>query len=297
MVAAQERQPVRDGAHSERPRAVQPLALRELVERAMGSVCADRKSDPMGSVPIDEMQSRPSLPVSHPSAIAGARRAERLLPLVRTLTIEAIRQLADEYEIDDRRVRAASARIEAVTFIKPDPDLRDNASVTMSDPRTIHFGTIFLAGLRSDEGMVSVIAHELTHFADGREDALRLLFRQVGRRSSLLTGMRLTGRRPEELTCDLVGTMVARSFIERTPSVESLSRRLSRAIEHNCVEEDDTDEDHLSPRNTLRALLALDQTLAHDLMGADDLTLFRDEMRSAQPSLTTPFAAPYHPQF
>jgi hypothetical protein len=155
--------------------------------------------------------------------------------------------------------------------VEPDVELRDNASVILSTPRVIYFGTIFLAGLPSDEGMVSVLAHELTHIADGREDGLQSLFRLVGRRAANLTGLRIYGRRPEELTSDLVGAMAARSYITRTPSNEKLSRRLARAVEHNCVEEDDTDEAHLSPRNTMRALLALDPVLARDIIGDREL--------------------------
>ena len=52
---------------------------------------------------------------------------------------------------------------------------RDNASVFLSRPHVITFGTIFLAGLRSDEGMISVLAHELMHVADGDNDSLRPL--------------------------------------------------------------------------------------------------------------------------
>ena len=52
---------------------------------------------------------------------------------------------------------------------------RDNASVYLSRPHVITFGTIFLAGLRSDEGMISVLAHELMHIADGDNDSLRAL--------------------------------------------------------------------------------------------------------------------------
>jgi predicted Zn-dependent protease len=48
---------------------------------------------------------------------------------------------------------------------------RDNASVFLSKPHVITFGTIFLAGLRSDEGMISVLAHELMHIADGDNDS------------------------------------------------------------------------------------------------------------------------------
>jgi hypothetical protein len=243
----------------------------DIAERAIGAACTERASDPLGSVPIDVMQARPSLPLGHSDAVAGTRRAERLLPIAKGLVVEALGELARDYNIDEKRIRAASARVMAVNKIEPDVELRDNASVILSTPRVIYFGTIFLAGLPSDEGMVSVLAHELTHIADGREDGLQTLFRLVGRRAASLTGLRIYGRRPEELTCDLVGAMAARSLITRTPNHEKLPRRLARAVEHNCVEEDDTDEAHLSPRNTMRALLALDPTLARDLVGDRDM--------------------------
>jgi hypothetical protein len=262
----------KSGSHSERARPNSLPVEREVVERAMSIVCIERRNDPQGSMPIDEMQARPSLPLAHPDAITGARRAQRLLPVARELTLAALRQLAREYGIEDAKMRLATQRVNAVQEIEPDMDLRDNASVTVRSPHTIHFGTIFLAGLRSDEGMISVLAHETTHIADGKEDTLHVLFRLVGRRASSLTGIRTTGQRAEELTCDLIGEMVARAFIERTPSREPLVRRLARAVEHNCVDEDDTDDDHLSPRNTMRSLLSLDPALARDLSGNVSIT-------------------------
>ena len=266
--------PWKDGtppAISQRPRVA--LDEGDIVERAIGAACTERAQDPLGSMPIDVMQARPSLPLGHPDAIAGARRADRLLTVAKGLVIEALEQLAHEYNIDEKRVRAAALRVMAVNRIEPDVELRDNASVILSTPHVIYFGTIFLAGLPSDEGMVSVLAHELTHIADGKEDGLQPLFRLVGRRAAGLTGLRIFGRRPEELTCDLIGAMAARAHITRTPNNEKLARRLARAVEHNCVEEDDTDDAHLSPRNTMRALLALDPTLARDIIGDRDLAL------------------------
>ena len=246
----------------------------DIVERAMRAVCIERARDPLGSVPIDVMQARPSLPLTHPDAVAGLKRAERLLGPAKDLVIASLRDLSNEYAVDEPKIRTAVQRVMAVTKIEPDVELRDNASVVLSTPHTIFFGTIFLAGLQSDEGMISVIAHELTHIADGKEDSLHTLFRLVGRRAANLTGMRIAGRRPEELTCDLVGAMVARAYILRTPGKETFARRLARAIEHNCVEEDGTDEAHLSPRNTMRALLALDPTLGSDVMD-DPLVTFK----------------------
>ncbi|MBD0371922.1 MAG: hypothetical protein ICV60_13865 [Pyrinomonadaceae bacterium] len=253
------------------PRTSAPLSTNagSIVERAMNAVCTERVSDPLGSVPIDEMQARPSLSLRDPAAVAGATRAERLLPVAKELAINAITKLAREHRLEEWKLRLAIRRIQGITRIKPDVDLRDNASVIMIDPHTIFFGTIFLAGLPSDEGMISVLAHEITHIADGRDDTLAPLFRQVASKAINLTGLSITGRRPEELTCDWVGALSARAYIERFPNKEPLVRRLARLVEHNCVDEDDTDEDHLSPRNTMRALFALDNRLATEVLGKE----------------------------
>jgi hypothetical protein len=48
-----------------------------------------------------------------------------------------------------------------------------------------------------------------------------------------------------------------------------LPRRIARAFEHNCVDDDASDEDHLSPRNTIRALFTLDTSLANELAGSN----------------------------
>ena len=267
---AQTPQP-RNGAHSARTRATFSAADRRLVERAIGATCTERVRDPSGSMPIDEMQSRPSLPVSHPDAEAGRRRAERLLPTTQKLVAQAIVELATEYDLygsvgTRARINAANARVEAVRRVKPDVDARDNASVLLREPRTIEFGTIFLAGLPSDEAMVSVLAHELTHIASGQADSLRPLFRAIARRAAARTGLRIQAQRAEELACDLVGVLAAREFIRQTPSWERLPRRLARAFEHNCVDDDASDEDHLSPRNTIRALFALEIDLASEVL-------------------------------
>ena len=244
---------------------------REMVELAGTVVCRERVKDPKGSVPIDEMQSRPSLPVRSPEAIAGAELAQRLLPTAKSLVTVSLRRLTKDYGFGnpktfDVRLQRAIARVEAVRNIRPDVDSRDNASVFLRSPHTIVFGTIFLAGLPSDEGIISVLAHELVHIADGSEDSLGPLFRGVGNRASSLTGMQIHDQRAEELTCDLVGTIAARSYVASTPSYEALARRISRSLEHNCVDQDEGDDDHLSPRNTIRALLALDPNLARQLV-------------------------------
>ena len=93
---AQRRGVSRNGAHSSAAREAFTPADRRLVERAVGQTCAERIRDPFGSMPIDEMQARPSLPVGHPDAVAGLRRAERVLPATRRLVVRAIVQLAKE---------------------------------------------------------------------------------------------------------------------------------------------------------------------------------------------------------
>jgi hypothetical protein len=242
-----------------------------LVEEAIGLVCTQAKLDPIGSVAIDEMQARPSLPLHSPEARTGAERAQRLLPLAKTLVITALRQLSTEYGFEKSprfkfRINQAIARVNSVKRVRPDMESRDNASVYLSRPHVITFGTIFLAGLRSDEGMISVLAHELMHIADGDNDSLRPLVSAVGNKASELTGLDVHGQRGEEITCDLIGAMAARAYVGDTPGYESITRRLARSIQHNCVEIDEGDEDHLSPRNTIRALLALNPALVRDLI-------------------------------
>jgi hypothetical protein len=157
-------------------------------------------------------------------------------------------------------------------------DSRDNASVYLSRPRVITFGTLFLAGLRSDEGMISVLSHELMHIADGDNDSLRALVAAVGKKASELTGLDIRGQRAEELTSDLIGALAARAYVADTPGYESIARRLARSIQHNCVEIDEGDEDHLSPRSTIRVLLALNPVLVHELINDREEPIEKDRV-------------------
>jgi hypothetical protein len=241
------------------------------VEDAIGVVCSERARDDRGSVPIDDMQKRPSLPLQAPEVVRGIARARLLLPVSKDLVIASLRKLSVSYKINkdqyhNARISRAIARVQAVTRIKPDIDARDNASVFLKSPDTITFGTIFLASLRSDEGMISVLAHELVHIGDGETDTLRSLFHAVGLRASNLTGLRIREQRAEELTCDLAGELSVQAFIGKSPNYDPLPRRLARSVEHNCVDQDDSDEEHLSPRNTLRALLTIDATLRRGII-------------------------------
>ncbi|HEV2835344.1 MAG TPA: hypothetical protein VGW58_08510 [Pyrinomonadaceae bacterium] len=259
------------GTHPTRSHASLSPETNALIDNAIGIVCTQAKLDPQSSIAIDEMQARPSLPIQSPEAQAGAERAQRLLPIAKNLMLNSLRQLVTEYGLDkspkfESRLRQATARVNAVKRVRPDMESRDNASVFLSKPHVITFGTIFLAGLRSDEGMISVLAHELMHIADGDNDGLRPLVSAIGNKASDLTGLDIHGQRSEEITCDLIGAMAARSYVAGSPGYESVARRLARSIQHNCVEMDEGDEDHLSPRNTIRALLALNPVLVRELI-------------------------------
>ena len=259
------------GSHTNKPRVEMSAEAMAMLEQAIDAICTEQKLDPMASMPIDEMQARPSLPVHSPEAQTGFARAQRVLPIAKNLVISSLRQLAEEYGFQrsaayQSRIRQAINRVQSVTRVRPDMDSRDNASVFLTRPHTITFGTIFLAGLRSDEGMISVLAHELMHIADGNSDSLRALVAAVSLRASSLTGLDIRGQRGEELTCDLVGAMAVKAFVSDSPSYESIARRLARAVEHNCVDVDEGDEDHLSPRNTVRALLAIHPALVRELV-------------------------------
>lgn len=266
--SGQKRRPPR-ASQSSHARETLSAEARELVEHAIDVTCTERRKDPKGSQPIDEMQARPSLSVRSPEAVAGAERAQRLLPVAKDLVIESLGQLANEYKFSrllQRRLQQAMQRVRIVKKIKPDMDSRDNASVLIRNPVTITFGTIFLAGLPSDEAMISVLSHELVHIADGDHDGLVALYRAIGERASALTGLNIRNQRAEELTCDLIGAMAAREFVADSPAYDSLARRISRSLAHNCVTEDEGDEDHLSPRNTIRALLSLRPSLTRELV-------------------------------
>jgi hypothetical protein len=268
---AQQRKIVKSGSHPVRTRVSMSPAERALVDEAILVVCTQAKLDPNGSLAIDEMQARPSLPVHSPEALAGAARAQKLLPVSKTLVISSLTQLMKDYGLtksgtDSSRLQQSTARVQAVIKVKPDMEARDNASVYLNRPRTITFGTLFLAGLRSDEGMVSVLAHELVHIADGPNDNLRVLINAIADKASSLTGLEIHGQRAEELTCDLIGAMAVRTFVGDSPGYESVARRLARSVEHNCVTQDEGDEEHLSPRSTIRALLSLNPQLVRELV-------------------------------
>lgn len=229
----------------------------DLIDQAIDSICEERNRDPQGSIPIDEMALQPALSINHPSVKAGKKRAQRLLPKAKKLVPSALSRIAASYNLELLNIDLIVARVKAVNTINVEVEAYDNALWRSSEPRAIIFGTIFLAGIRSDEAMITVLAHELIHAVDGTDQILHSLFMRVGARASRVMRMSIRSSAVAELVCEMVGIRVMQDQAA-TASSKGAVRRLARALGKNCVIDDLGDETHLSPRKTLRVLLALE---------------------------------------
>lgn len=226
-----------------------------LIDRAITLICEERVRDPLGSIPIDQMAAQHALPLTDSRVIAGRKRAERLLPAAKRLVPIILGRLAAAYNLEALSHDWINTRVRAVNTIKPDEGALDNSYWRPNEPNAITFGTIFLAGLRSDEAMIAVLAHELTHAVNGSDEALQPLFARVGGRASQVEKVSIRESMAAELTCEAVGIQVMRALSKGT------IRPLARAVGKNCVQTDLADATHLSPRETMRVLLALDPVL------------------------------------
>jgi hypothetical protein len=239
-----------------------------LIERAISEICTERAQDPQGSIPIDEMAAQPPLSHNDPSVVKSRKRAERLLPLARKLVPPALRQLAADYNLEALSRDWIKKRVNAVRTIKVEPELHDNALWRPSEPHAITFGSVFLAGLRSDEAMLTILAHELTHAIDGTDGALRPLVLRIGVRAAQEGRLSVREVVAEELACESVGLRVMREYTFRTSPVKTAGYRLTRGLGKNCVRLDIADETHLSPRETMRLLLTLEPELTKAIVKA-----------------------------
>jgi hypothetical protein len=238
----------------------------DIIERAVTSICAESVRDPQGSIPIDKMAAQPALPLTDARVIAGRKRAERLLPAAKKLVPSVLSRLAAQYNLEALSSNWIQARVKAVNTIRPEVEAHDNAYWRPSEPNAIIFGTIFLAGIRSDEAMITVLAHELTHAVNGTDEALQPLFSRVEARASRIGNLPIRGNMATELTCEAVGLQVMRTYTGKA-SGKGTTRHLARAVGKNCVQTDLADENHLSPRETLRVLLALEPELTKAITG------------------------------
>lgn len=196
-------------------------------------------------------------------------RAERLLPLAKRLVPAALSRLAADYNLEPLNLNWISARVKIVNVIKLEMEAYDNAYWRPTEPNAIIFGTVFLAGIRSDEAMITVLAHELTHAVNGPDQSLRPLFARIEARASRIRNLQIQENMALELTCEAVGLQAMRTHTGRSLG-KGTTRRLARAVGKNCVQRDLADATHLSPRETLRALLALEPELAMAITTAEE---------------------------
>ncbi len=254
-----------------RPRVVvrkpsAPTGSIDSVERAMNSICTQRGRDPQATVPIDEMATQQVLPLTHPQVIAARKRAESLLPVAKRLVPFALSHIAAMNDLKPLSLRWIITRVQAVKTIKTEVEERDNSAWRSSEPDAIVFGTIFLAGLRSDEAIIAVLAHELTHAVNGTDQALQPVFTHIGTKAARI-GSPVSVSAAAELTCELVGIEVLRDYVSQTSKSGPTAQRLIRAFEKDCVRKDLADENHLSPRQTMRLLLKLEPDVSTAIVG------------------------------
>jgi hypothetical protein len=261
-----------------------------LIEHAINTICTDRIDDPQGSVPIDEMAAQAALPVTDPFVEAGRKRAERLLPMAKKLVPSALSHLAATYNLESLSRDWIVARAKSVNAITVEMEKHDNAAWSPSAPHVISFGTVLLAGLRSDEATLTVLAHELTHAINGTDQALRPLFMRVAARASQAGKLFVGEGMAAELACDMIGLRVLREYATRPSNGATLRQRLTRALGKDCVRINLADETHLSPRDTMQLLLTLDPEFTKAIIKVDEREHLKnkDRPKHRPTSMNTP---------
>lgn len=237
------------------------------IDEISSLICRERLRDPQATIPIDQMAIQPRMPIDDRRVVDGRRRAERLLPGAKRLVPAALSRLAAASGLEPLSTGWIISRVNDVTTIKPEVEQEDNAAWRPNEPHAIIFGTIFLAGLRSDEAMIAILAHELTHAVNGTDRALQPVFDRVKSKASGLHSGSLGDEAAAEITCEMVGLRVLHAYVAQLARGGTLKRRLSRGLEKNCVLNDQGDASHLSPRETLRLLLGLEPEFTAAIAG------------------------------
>ena len=200
--------------------------------------------------------------------IANARR---LLPLAKTLAIESLHQVNEGLDLSRE-----SALIGAVHRLTLDPKLNESAEVWDEDLSTIHIGTEYAVHLGSDDEVMLLLGHELTHVA-ARTGRLRADIERLAQRIRETAGITASVRQREELACEYVGAETLKRFIASHPTADNNVERFSRAFGYQSRSArlaevwlefchsyygDPGDHDHLSEQQTLRSLLTFDPSLS-----------------------------------
>lgn len=194
----------------------------------------------------------------------GMKRLERLLPLAKRLTLESLQRLSADFGISPNALQQAERHVKAIERIALDPELGNSAEVSDEFPSEVHLGPSFALDVTTDEDAALLLGHELTHVATWGESLGRFID-GVAQTAQLTAGVYPTLEQREDLACDFVGAEVAKRLIQLYPNDEPAARRFARLLDYNCGSnaDEDSDEEHLSQADTLRALLGLDAELTH----------------------------------
>ena len=200
----------------------------------------------------------------------GMRNTRRLLPLVKELTLDALRaRLKTQGLLREKRL------IASVRQVVLDRRLGDSAEVWDEDLSAIRVGHVYAAYLTSDDVAVFMLGHELTHVA-ARTGRLNQFIEEVSETARLSASVELGDGQREDLACDFIATEVLKRYIALHPNGEANAVRFSRAFGYDppaerlvsawqdfCASYDGDlrDGEHLSQAQTVRALVRLDPEL------------------------------------
>jgi len=192
----------------------------------------------------------------------GIKRTEVLLPIAKRMTLESLRHLAADFRIPADELRQAEGYINRIEKVVLDRELGNSAEVSEDFPAEIHIGPSFALDLTTDEDVALLLGHELTHVATWGE-GLSQFIDSVAQGAQRAAGVYPTSAQREDLACDFIGEQVAKRFIRSHPTDEPAGQRFARLLDYNCgsYSDEDSDEEHMSQSETLRALLGLDAEL------------------------------------
>jgi hypothetical protein len=189
------------------------------------------------------------------------RNVRKVLPVAKDLTIEALGSAGARFGVPAPGIKAAERLITSANKLTLDQRLGDAAMVDDRDPSQIRIGPVCAATLVSDDAAVFILAHELTHIGNSRDD-LASFAGVVTREARSMACVSTTNRQEGDLACDFIAELVLRSFVGRRPTSQCPEERICLALTAGNA----GDQTHLSDAETLRALIALDPQLKSLLM-------------------------------
>jgi hypothetical protein len=191
----------------------------------------------------------------------GMRNVRRVLPLAKTLTVEALRSAGLRFGVPVPQMEAAERLISSANRLTFDKRLGDVAMVDDRYPSEIRIGPACAASLVSDDAAVFILAHELVHVANARDD-LGAFTGVVTREAKSMACVSPTDGQEGDLACDFIAELVLRNFARKHPTNQCPEERICLTLMSGNA----GDKTHLSDAQTLRALIGLDPQLKLLLM-------------------------------